>query len=375
MAEAPSPRARFDREELSPSPGPIFEGKAQVESGSGAPARATARDLARRTGFAEEALRGETTPKNSPSAGGGLPSSPRSGPSGVGSRVDRVVPSGAEVREGGQQPPTAPGFTTSYLPALQAALAQRAMLAARVTGSAARAFSLGAALPPRPETDWGRGLGTAATPPGTAFSPFSETAQPDISAVLPAARPESRRPDLSSRESGVSGTRGVGPAAPSQPSPASPPSLPVTPAGTETELEAAPASRSREGRATIDGSFFGLEAVAQTLSLAARLPSAARLTGSVAPPIPRASAQPRGAAAARQTTAQAPSEAMHAAGQSPQLVEGWRSGPEEALTRMLGEPSKQPPAAGTEPPQEQDDRELRRKIEKMIDEDLRRHGY
>jgi len=66
---------------------------------------------------------------------------------------------------------------------------------------------------------------------------------------------------------------------------------------------------------------------------------------------------------------------MHAAGQSPQLVEGWRSGPEEALTRMLGEPSKQPPAAGTEPPQEQDDRELRRKIEKMIDEDLRRHGY
>jgi len=220
---------------------------------------------------------------------------------------------------GGPQPALS---RTAYLPLLLAASASRAILAAGVSAWAARASALAAELA------------------------GSERAAPGAGLPLPAGR-----------------TTMV------EPSP--PVSLPPL----ERELEAASPFRPLGRGEDTEGVFFGLEAIAQALSLAASLPSAARSQGTGALLPPRTAAQPRATAAVGRAPGTASPEAQYAGEPSPRPQEAWRSVPEETIARMLGEASRRPTHPGEEAPQESDDRELRRKLEKIVDEELRRHGY
>jgi hypothetical protein len=246
----------------------------------------------------------------------------RSGTSGLQRRVDRFdISREAPLTNTKIQVPPVQSFATAYLPVLQAAIASRAMLAAGVAGPGPSTFSLARATP-------GDG-------------------QPS---------------GLDSRVS--SGAASVAQAA-----------LTVSVPASERDLEASLSSMSREGRGNAEGVFFGLEAVAKALSLAASLPSAAQASSGTAVVPPRAAAQPRTTTASRQTAAGAPAEVHYTVEAPAPRAEDWRSAPEEALTRMLGDPDRAPTSKSQDSPQEPDDRELRRKIEKMIEEELRRYGY
>ena len=148
----------------------------------------------------------------------------------------------------------------------------------------------------------------------------------------------------------------------------------VAPPSAGGELDAAVASTPLGRGAEPERVFFGLDVVAQALSLASKVPSAAALNATVVAAHPRIGRR-TASAVERQSERKATPEAKYQVEQSPLLLEGWRSAPEEAMNKMLGEPPRQAPGPSVEPAAEPDDRELRRRIEKMIDEELRRYGY
>jgi len=244
------------------------------------------------------------------------------GTSGLARRVDRFGLDRAQTRGVGQESTPAPPTAVAYLTALQAALASRATLSAGVTRSAG------------------------------------------ISSSLP-----------SEAAGGQRAPAGFGP--PAQPAPSAParPSLLSEPATTEGELEEAGSRQPVEARGGADAAFFGLEAISQALSVAARLPSAAHMNGPIAITPPRRGIQAGSAAASRQPARGAPAEVRYAVEQPARPLDAWRSAPEDEIARMLGEQSRQPTPSSPDVSKEPDERELRRKIEKMIDEELRRYGY
>lgn len=146
----------------------------------------------------------------------------------------------------------------------------------------------------------------------------------------------------------------------------------ATPGAPLLRIPALP-TRDEPAQLARETDFFGLESVAETLSIAAALHGASQLGAVVPPPPPRVASRVRDAAP-REVSKASPEQAPEP-GQASRLLEGWRSAPEEAVARVISEA----PASGRQPqgaqPQEADDRELRRKIERLIEEDLRRHGY
>ncbi len=124
----------------------------------------------------------------------------------------------------------------------------------------------------------------------------------------------------------------------------------------------------------LEGAFEGLESVAEALAVVAALPTTARLDATVSPPARGAMAQTKQGVARQAPKLTGADEPMEPRPGS-RLLEGWKSAPEEAVARVLAEaPGQGQQRRGAEAP-EPDDRELRRKIEKLVEEDLRRHGY
>ncbi len=275
------------------------------------------------------------------------------GASGVSRRVDSFELSRAQrAREAFQGPTEVASFATTNLAALQAAFVSRGLIPGGAVGRAGSAPSL--------TIEAAGGEGQKATP-GT-LAPASRSPLARRALGQSSAAPELSSRELEERAHATnagrdhSASRGVSPTS-------------------ERDLEAVLASLSREGRGNAEGVFFGLEAVAHALSLAARLPSAAQLNGALAPMPSRTRAPAKGTAPARQAAREGSSEVGFTAEPSRQSAEGWRSVPEESISRMLGEPSGRPTPPAQDAAVEPDDRELRRKIERIIDEDLRRYGY
>ena len=145
--------------------------------------------------------------------------------------------------------------------------------------------------------------------------------------------------------------------------------------GQETAPREASPGDSETGprQETVATDFFGLDAVAQTFSLAYMLPSTAVRGGAV---VPRRVVAPAASGTAKPSSRVAhEAEVRFAPPRPPEFSEPWRSQPEEAISDALADASIGSPATIGEPPHEPDDRDLRRRIEKMIDEELRRYGY
>lgn len=118
--------------------------------------------------------------------------------------------------------------------------------------------------------------------------------------------------------------------------------------------------------------FFGLEPVAGVLSMAASLPRAAQHRAASSPPRPMSVTKRDSASRRLRKSAEGRSRGER---NGSELLEGWRSEPEERADNALAENSEGGGSPSVTDLQGQDDRELRRRIERLIEEDLRRHGY
>ena len=247
---------------------------------------------------------------------------------------------------GGWEPGPQPvALESAYLPALQAVVASRFRLAARLAGSAASASSLAAEA-----AEIGRGR----SPPTPEIAP---SGQEGLAApVGPSGRAYQGKPSLPT----VQAQGRVGP--------------PLGAASPEAKVEDAVLSLHVEGRRGAGSAFFGMEAVAKALSLAARVPRRAELDAAVTP-APSTAARAKTSPAPRAETRSTGSKAEFAVEPSPGLTEAWRSAPEEAIEAILKEPSSGLSDLPRDSTEEVDDRDLRRRIERILDEELRRHGY
>lgn len=119
--------------------------------------------------------------------------------------------------------------------------------------------------------------------------------------------------------------------------------------------------------------FFGLEAVAQAISIASRLPSTSQVGGS-AFVFPQRVVPPTRAAGRAPPARSPPAQVQLATERPAEVNERLRSASEEAISEVLADTSSRPSLGGASP-HEPDDRELRKRIERMIEEELRRYGY